>query len=184
MSFWSDLISSPQQLGTSNLTFCFLKQLGPFFCLHSDVKLVADIDDTELSQPLTATPTVATVYRKKIQTIAMSCFDIHVRYTDVLKIYHMSFPVQYSVSIYMWDILMLWAVSRVTPCTVSNCHVSRPHTTTLSITMLSDSHVPYNLYIITTNNVYISCKINSYLLSTDVFCPLLRSPSARIVQET
>jgi len=36
------------------------------------------------------------------------CFNIHVRYTDVLKLYHMSLHVQYSVSIYNWDLLMLW----------------------------------------------------------------------------
>jgi hypothetical protein len=117
------------------------------------------------------------------------CFTIYVRYTDVLKLYHMPLHVQYSVSIYMWDILMFWncitchsmynilfqytcqiywcseTVSHVPPCTIFNCNVSRPHTTTLSITMLSDSHVTYNQYIITANNVYISCKINSCLLA-------------------
>jgi len=95
---------------------------------------------------------------------------------------------QYSFSIYMWDILLFWncitchsmynilfqytceaywcseTISHVTPCTISNCDVSRPHTTALSITMLSNSHVPYNQYIITANNVHISCKINSCLL--------------------
>ena len=88
---------------------------------------------------------------------------------------------------YMWDILMFWkcttfhsmynilfqyacdiywcceTVPHVTPRTIFNCDVSRPHTTTLSITMLSDSHVPYNQYI-HLYNVYISCKINSCLL--------------------
>ena len=132
------------------------------------------------------------------------------RYTDVLKLYHMSLNVKYSVSNYMWDILMklydmslnvqysvsicMWdilvfwncitchsmynilfqytceiywcseTVSHVTPCTIFNCNVNRPHTTTLSITMPSDSHVPYNQYTITANNVCISRKINSCLL--------------------
>ena len=53
------------------------------------------------------------------------CFNIHVRYTDVLKLYQMYnilfqytceiywcsvtvSHVQYSVSVYMWDILMFW----------------------------------------------------------------------------
>jgi hypothetical protein len=36
------------------------------------------------------------------------CFNIHVRHIDVLKLYHMSLHVQYSVSVYMWDILMFW----------------------------------------------------------------------------
>jgi len=36
------------------------------------------------------------------------CFNMHVRYTDVLKLYHMSLHVQYSVSICMWNILMFW----------------------------------------------------------------------------
>jgi len=34
------------------------------------------------------------------------CFNIQVRYTDILKLYHMSLHVLYSVSVYMWDILM------------------------------------------------------------------------------
>ena len=61
----------------------------------------------------------------------ISCFNIHVRYTDVLKLYHMplhvnilfqytceiywcsdtyhmSLHVQYCVSLCMWDILMFW----------------------------------------------------------------------------
>jgi len=94
------------------------------------------------------------------------CFNKHVRYIEVLKLYHMSLHVQYSVSIYMWDRLMLWNciachsmynilfqntweiywcsenLSHVTPCTISNCDVSRSHTTTLSIRMLCYSHVP------------------------------------------
>jgi len=68
--------------------------------LHTDDKLVADIDDTVLSPPLRASYTVAAVYRKRIQTIAMSGLNVHVRYTDVLKLYHVSFHVQYSASIY------------------------------------------------------------------------------------
>jgi len=94
------------------------------------------------------------------------CFNIHVRYTDVLKLYHMFLHVQYTISIYKWDILMFrncmkchsmynilfqypcdiyWyseTLSHVTPCKISNCDVSRPHTTTLSIRMLCYSHVP------------------------------------------
>jgi hypothetical protein len=70
------------------------------------------------------------------------CFNVYVRYTDVLKLYYMSLHVQYSVSLYMWDILMFWncitchsmynilfhyiceiywcseTVSHVTPCTI------------------------------------------------------------------
>ena len=108
MSVWSDLISSPQQPGTLNLTSHFVKQLDPSLCLHSDVKLVAAIDDTVLSPPLTALFNLTAVYGKKIQTICISCFNIHVRHTDVLKLYHMSLHVQNSVSIYIWDILMFW----------------------------------------------------------------------------
>jgi len=36
------------------------------------------------------------------------CFNMLVRYTDVLKLYHISLYVQYSTSIYIWDILMFW----------------------------------------------------------------------------
>ena len=38
----------------------------------------------------------------------MSGLNVHVRYTDVLKLYHMSLHVQYSVSVYMWDTLSFW----------------------------------------------------------------------------
>jgi len=69
--------------------------------LHTDDKLVADIDDTVLSPPLRASSTVAAVYRKRIQTNVMPGLNVHVRYTDVVKMYHMSLHVQYSVSIYM-----------------------------------------------------------------------------------
>jgi len=53
------------------------------------------------------------------------CFNIHVRYTDVLKLYHMSLLVQYSVSIYVWDILMFWNCNTShTMCnTLFNIHV-------------------------------------------------------------
>jgi hypothetical protein len=69
--------------------------------LHTDDKLVAAIDDTVLSPPLRAPSTVAAVYGKRIQTIAMSGLNVHVGHTDVLKMYHMSLHVKYSVSIYM-----------------------------------------------------------------------------------
>jgi len=68
-------------------------------CLHTVDKLVADIHNNLLSPPLRAPFTVAAVYRKRIQNIAMSGLYVHVRYTDVLKLYHMSLHVQYAVSI-------------------------------------------------------------------------------------
>jgi len=108
MSVSSDLISFSQQPSIQNLTSDLLKHLGPSLCLHSDVKLVADTDDTVLSPPLTASSTVAAVYRKRIQTVWMSCFNIQVRHTDVMKLYHMSLHVQYSVSLHISDILMFW----------------------------------------------------------------------------
>jgi len=78
-----------------------VKHLGPPLCLHTDDKLLEDIDDTVLSPPLRASFTGAALYGKGIQTIAMSGFNVYVRYTEVLKLCHMSLHVQYSVSIYM-----------------------------------------------------------------------------------
>jgi len=98
------------------------------------------------------------------------CFNIHVIFTDVLKLYHMSLHVQYSVSIHMWDILMFWncvtchsmynilfqytceiywcseTVSHVTPCTIFcfNTHVR--YTDVLKLCHMS-LHVQYSVSI-------------------------------------
>ena len=149
MSVWSDLISPPQQPGTQNLTFHILKNLGPSLFLHSDDKLTPDIDDTVLSPWLTPPSSVAAVYRKRIKPISMFCLNVHVRYTDFPKLYHMSLHVQYSCSIYMshtlifqncitchsmYNILVQYTcqiywcsetVSHVNPCTIFlfNTHI-------------------------------------------------------------
>jgi hypothetical protein len=106
------------------------------------VKLLADIDDTVQSPPLTAPATVAVAYRKRIQTIAMSCLNVHMRYTDVLKLYHMSLHVQYST---------VMSAGHTQQHSVSQCCLTAMYR--------------YNEYIITANNVCISCKVNSCLPS-------------------
>jgi len=89
------------------------------------------------------------------------CYSIHVRYTDVLKLCHMSLPVQYSVSVYMWDILMFWiwiiyhymynilfqytceiywcseTISHVTPCTIFCFSIQVRYTDVLKLCHIS-----------------------------------------------
>jgi len=88
----------------------------------------------------------------------MFCFNIHVRYTDFLNLYHISLHVKYSVSIYTWDIQMLWicitchSVYNILfqySCEIYKCSETLSHITPSTIFSLNN-HVIYrdvlNLY--------------------------------------
>ena len=68
-------------------------------------------------------------------------FNVRVRYNVFLNLYHMSIHVQYSLSIYVWDIVVFWNCITCQSFALFNCDVSRPHTTALIITILCHSHV-------------------------------------------
>ena len=70
------------------------------------------------------------------------CFNIHVRYNDVVKLYHMSLHVKYPT---------VMSAGNIQQHSVSECSLTAMY--------------QYNECIITANNLYISCKINSCLLS-------------------
>jgi len=72
------------------------------------------------------------------------CFNIHVRYTDILKVNHMSLHVQYTVSIFMWDILKFW-----------NC---------------STRHSLYNILFQYTSEIYWYSETVSHVTPCTIFC--------------
>jgi len=98
------------------------------------------------------------------------CFNIHFRYTDVLKLHHISLHVQYSVLIYMWDILIFWkwitchsmynilfqysceiywnseTVAHVTPCTIFCFNIQVRYTDILKLYHMS-LHVQYSVSV-------------------------------------
>jgi len=121
-SLWNHLISFPNRLVHKILPLTYRNLLPTLFYI---VKLVADIYDTVLSPPLTASSTAACVYRKRIQSVWMSCFNIYVRHTDVLKLYHMSLHVQYFVSNSFEIYWCSKSEPHVTPCAIVcfNIHV-------------------------------------------------------------
>jgi len=94
-----------------------------------------------------------------------------VRYTDVLKLYHMSLHVKYSVSVYMWDVLTFWnsitchsmynilfnihvrywcseTVSNVTPCTIFCFSIHVRYTDVLRLSHVTPCTIfCFNIYV-------------------------------------
>jgi hypothetical protein len=95
----------------------------------------------------------------RVTPCTMFCFNIHVRYTGVLKLYHVSLHVQY-------------------PTVMSTGHIQQHSESQCCVTAI----YWYNEYIITATNVWISCTfLTTVYFVTDVFWLLLRSPSVRTV---
>jgi len=142
MSVWSDHISFPQQTCIWNLVFDIMKktssvlvfaykwQTGSWYWCHCTVTTTDSTIHCSrcLEKENTDYLNVLFQYTCEIywcsETVShvtpctIFCFNTHVRYTDVLKLYHMSLHVQYSVQ-YTCEIY--WCsetVSHVTPRTI------------------------------------------------------------------
>jgi len=126
-----------------------------------------------------------------ISPCTIFCFSIHVRYTDVLKLCHISVPVQYSVSVYMWDILMFWnCVIYQSLCSIlyqytlrytdilKLCHISVPVQYSVSVYMWDILiflifviyHSLYNILFQYTCEIYWCSETVSHISPCTIFC--------------